>query len=895
MPNTTWVAHTYEKVSINEGDKKELIRFWNEFYTDMFKELKDSDESIGGDTVSSNSEGGEERLNKSQKCKYKDSVFDLLEYEKSNQPLTDAQLFDIQIQVEDMSMKFDERSIFKSLPNIIKILIRKDEECAKDYLKGSKDLNEEDKALISEFGHYTLEALVVHVLGMLYTPLDNSIVRVSSLVERLESTARTQALLLKSRRVKRAENPTGEDQKKAMGDEVSVDTKMAIDSKSGKKKEASCRNQFKKEYIVKYPLGCGLLQFIVERGLITLNSEIDNPVRVQKKKDSYYIPNRLYAICNFDISLLPIKLNLPMVSKPLDWTCACSGRPRSLSDLVGGYLSAPTGEIYDRYRLLSSGDLNNFHIDIGKNDDYHSLCRIMNTLQSQPFRIRSNWLKYIQDNYDLFVKYGFLLKKELASINLRLALERLREFHMQDAVIRQICSYSDLVSTLYKNIQRARYETLILKLASAYDGYTFDLPAFLDFRGRIYRSGILHFHERDLARSLILFANSKPPEESEKEQHLRCAVAAASFHYKGFTSVEEGVEWCVQNCSILSENLLEFAQGAKRPFQFISNMMSLGTNGPWYMVPITHDASASAYQIMSDFLLNVCMARRTNLIPDSNGKIQDIYTYMVDELKEFLLSEMGDTSLSRTVCENVTRKLVKGIYMPIIYGKTLMSTAEYIKENLSHFLTHKECFDVAKVCFQFWREKYQGMDCLIRNIGWAVSAKDSPVFYGVKYFTTVQDYMVLEARNLWVYDRIHKKRRKVTLRVPTSKRDRRKTEIATFVNFIHQKDAFIAMSVVEKLQELKAQVYTVHDNFISTANHSYLIPKVYTSIYRDMGPPLSIVNKFIYTNIISAIEKRDKSEGALKEGHFTNRVIPKKILSYYLNEYIPVNRRLAAT
>ncbi|GKE67436.1 hypothetical protein Tco_1521597 [Tanacetum coccineum] len=28
------------------------------------------------------------------------------------------------------------------------------------------------------------------------------------------------------------------------------------------------------------------------------------------------------------------------------------------------------------------------------------------------------------------------------------------------------------------------------------------LPAFIDFRGRIYRSGILHFHERDLARSL---------------------------------------------------------------------------------------------------------------------------------------------------------------------------------------------------------------------------------------------------------------------------------------------------------------------------------------------------------------------------------------------------------
>ncbi|KAL2905158.1 putative DNA-directed RNA polymerase [Bienertia sinuspersici] len=57
------------------------------------------------------------------------------------------------------------------------------------------------------------------------------------------------------------------------------------------------------------------------------------------------------------------------------------------------------------------------------------------------------------------------------------------------------------------NLQRlcdcARYKDFIFELASAYAGYQLYLPAFLDFRGRIYRCGILHFHERDLARSLI--------------------------------------------------------------------------------------------------------------------------------------------------------------------------------------------------------------------------------------------------------------------------------------------------------------------------------------------------------------------------------------------------------
>jgi len=76
-------------------------------------------------------------------------------------------------------------------------------------------------------------------------------------------------------------------------------------------------------------------------------------VRVKKKKGAYFLPSHLYAVCNFDISLLPIKLNLPMVCQPLDWTSACQPgqKPITLSDLSGGYLSGPTGEMYDRYRL----------------------------------------------------------------------------------------------------------------------------------------------------------------------------------------------------------------------------------------------------------------------------------------------------------------------------------------------------------------------------------------------------------------------------------------------------------------------------------------------------------------------------------------------------------------
>lgn len=62
-----------------------------------------------------------------------------------------------------------------------------------------------------------------------------------------------------------------------------------------------------------------------------------------------------------------------------------------------------------------------------------------------------------------------------------------------------------MLSEFQKRVQCARYEDFVITLASAYEGYSFYLPAFMDFRGRIYRSGVLHFHERDLARSLIQF------------------------------------------------------------------------------------------------------------------------------------------------------------------------------------------------------------------------------------------------------------------------------------------------------------------------------------------------------------------------------------------------------
>lgn len=91
-----------------------------------------------------------------------------------------------------------------------------------------------------------------------------------------------------------------------------------------------------------------------------------------------------------------------------------------------------------------------------------------------------------------------------------------------------------------------------------------------------------------------------------------------------------------------------------------------------------------------------------------------------------------------------------------------MSTAISIQDSLSKFISYKESFEVAKVCFQFWKKKYRG---LIRGIGWIAAARDRPVYYRVKYFTTLLNYMVMEPIKIMVYDRLHKKKRQVSMRV----------------------------------------------------------------------------------------------------------------------------------
>ncbi|KAB2612645.1 DNA-dependent RNA polymerase [Pyrus ussuriensis x Pyrus communis] len=175
------------------------------------------------------------------------------------------------------------------------------------------------------------------------------------------------------------------------------------------------------------------------------------------------------------------------------------------------------------------------------------------------------------------------------------------------------------------------------------------------------------------------------------------------------------------------------------------------------MIPVTKDAAASAYQIISFLLLNKEIAILTNLLPPSQNeeslKIQDLYLNLKDELLVFLRLRLEHNKY--TIIESLlTRKLVKYLFMPLIYGKTIRTMIHDIREVYCSLLSYQDSKQMVNLMN------------LINLIGWFCSVLDKPVLYSIPFFTTVQDYMRSDTAEIWVYDSTtRKRRRRVTLYV----------------------------------------------------------------------------------------------------------------------------------
>ena len=85
---------------------------------------------------------------------------------------------------------------------------------------------------------------------------------------------------------------------------------------------------------------------------------------------------------------------------------------------------------------------------------------------------------------------------------------------------------------------------------------------------------------------------------------------------------------------------------------------------------------------MSYLNINEEMARRTNLIPHPDGKIQDVYMYLLHDFKEFLHHRINDKLQMEIIESKLDRKLIKSLFILLIYGKTLISMEKDIRLNI---------------------------------------------------------------------------------------------------------------------------------------------------------------------------------------------------------------------
>ncbi|KAJ3681948.1 hypothetical protein LUZ60_014521 [Juncus effusus] len=410
--------------------------------------------------------------------------------ECKSQELDNAGLVRLQERIEDLTLSYKDGNIFEIAPNLLEKLISLDLPSAKEYLKDC--LSDDYLPFLNALGRYTLEGLMIHVLAFVFHCIrDFSAVKVSTFLSQLDSVIKDHACFLN------VPHP-GKVQRASLDD-------LDVDSVNNKKKSKSKRGRISKATRMEYEMSTNLIQFMEMRDIIHIFTDVGikrEVVCIEPGK--VYIKESMYMVCNFDLTLLPVKLSLPMVCRPLNWKPISKVNQSllSLSDCRGGYLCAPTASVYNNIHLLTSHDIDHFDIRL-THRKYKEFCGVLNGLQSQGFHINSDFLSFLERNHQSLVDADLLMPKVLSRVNLKEATDLLRYHYFENVKrIKKMCSINTLLTKFLNDVQESRFETFIITLASAYNGYQFYLPTFLDFRGRIYRSGVLHFHERDLAIGL---------------------------------------------------------------------------------------------------------------------------------------------------------------------------------------------------------------------------------------------------------------------------------------------------------------------------------------------------------------------------------------------------------
>jgi len=269
-------------------------------------------------------------------------------------------------------------------------------------------------------------------------------------------------------------------------------------------------------------------------------------------------------------------------------------------------------------------------------------------------------------------------------------------------------------------------------------------------------------------------------------------LEATAFHHKAFNNRKDAIAWSKDNYSRLSRleekewvcSVVELSRNSKNPYQIISHVMFLNSSkfaSRVHTIPISMDASSSAYQIMSYFLVNHDLAKKTNLLTSEDEKelIRDLYSDLLIEFQSCISDLIEDEELVALVKNKLTRNLFKSVFMPLVYGKTEYSAKTDVFKALDRTLTKSDANKLTKAMYQFWDIKFPAIKILmslVNTVGWLRGFLQKPVWYHGELLTTIQDYMVNETVTTAIYNNTLQKIHNISINHPTTKRDPSKSK-----------------------------------------------------------------------------------------------------------------------
>jgi DNA-directed RNA polymerase, mitochondrial len=204
------------------------------------------------------------------------------------------------------------------------------------------------------------------------------------------------------------------------------------------------------------------------------------------------------------------------------------------------------------------------------------------------------------------------------------------------------------------------------------------LPAFVDFRGRVYAVPKLNHQSVDWMKSIWLFAEGKPIDTLEAAKWLKIHLAnCGDFGKISKAAFDDRVKWVDEN----HDRIMKFAQDpfadtewlyeASEPFCFTAACIEYRkwmTQGDSYVchLPIAVDGSNSGLQHFSAMARDTFTGKAVNLVP--MDKPQDVYQVAADSLVEILESEKDNPLAKEWLEFGISRKTTKRATMTICYG-----------------------------------------------------------------------------------------------------------------------------------------------------------------------------------------------------------------------------------